>query len=162
MNRNISIGSDLEKHKIVMIHDIRFKGKRKIRWEEVEKYLKQYIGDIYQIMDEKACIYIGKDLPDEYCGSNDTARLKGALAKAKANAVQGLPELIEIATNKRFTENMAEKHRENAKYGWYRYDTRFALPVYGECDKLERYNVFYVEILIRCAADGELYLYDLV
>ena len=31
--------------------------------------------------------------------------LKGTNAKAKANAVQGLPEIIEIATDKKFTGN---------------------------------------------------------
>ena len=46
----------------------------------------------------KDIVYIGNDFPDEYAGSNDTARLQGTLAKAKANATQGLPELIQIAT----------------------------------------------------------------
>ncbi len=45
----------------------------------------------------KEIIYIGNDLPDEYTGSNYTAKLKGALAKAKANAAQGIPEMIEIS-----------------------------------------------------------------
>ena len=64
------------------------------------------------------------DLPDEYSGSNYTAKLKGALAKAKANAAQGIPEMIEIAENRRFQENLERKHNKNAKYGWYRYDSR--------------------------------------
>ena len=34
--------------------------------------------------------------------------MKGALAKAKANAAQGIPEIIEIAGNKRFRENLAK------------------------------------------------------
>ena len=44
-------------------------------------------------------IYIGKDLPDEYSRSKDTSRLKGGFAKAKANAAQGIPELIEEGIN---------------------------------------------------------------
>ncbi len=36
--------------------------------------------------------YIGNDLPDEYTGSNYTAKLKGALAKAKAN-IDMIPDL---------------------------------------------------------------------
>ena len=54
------------------------------------------------------------------------------------------------------------KHKSNAQYGWYRYDLRFALPVYGENGEMERYNVFCVEILIRHADDKRKYLYDLV
>ena len=42
-------------------------------------------------------VYIGKDLPDEYAHSKYTKILKGTNAKAKANATQGLPEIIEIA-----------------------------------------------------------------
>ena len=45
------------------------------------------------------------------------AKLKGALAKAKANAAQGIPEMIEISGNKRFRENLAKKHDKNARFG---------------------------------------------
>ena len=162
MDRNIEIVKDLNGKKIVVIHDLYFKGKRKIEWSEVEKYLKRYIGKSYKIIDTQEMVYIGKDLADEYVGSKDTARLKGALAKAKANAAQGVPELIEIAVNKRYKENLAAKHNTNARFGWYRYDSRFALPVYDENNQIERYNVFRVEMLIRHASNGKLYLYDFV
>lgn len=162
LDRNINIISDTNGRKIVLIHDIRFKGKRKIDWNDVEMYLKQYIGEFYEIADIQDMVYIGKDLPDEYSGSKDTARLRGMLAKAKANAAQGVPELIKIAANRKFKENLATKHSIDAKLGWYRYDSRFALPVYDENGKIERYNVFCVEMLIRHADDGKLYLYDIV
>lgn len=160
--RKINIIEDTEGNEIVVIHDIKFKGKRKINWNDVEKYLKKYIGECYVINNTNDLVYIGKDFADEYAGSKYTAKLKGALAKAKANASQGIPELIEIATGKRFKENLAPKHNVNAKYGWYRYDSRFALPVYNQDMTIERYNVFYVELLLRYAADGKMYLYDLV
>ena len=57
---------------------------------------------------------------------------------------------------------MTKKHDKNARFGWYRYDSRFALPVYGSDGEVERYNVFRVEMLIRHAEDGKMYLYDLV
>ena len=41
MDKKISVISDLDGKKIVVISDIRFKGKRNINWEEVEQYLKQ-------------------------------------------------------------------------------------------------------------------------
>lgn len=40
--------------------------------------------------------------------------LKGANEKAKANAAQGLPELINTATNVAFTENSKIKHQKDA------------------------------------------------
>lgn len=162
LKRNIGIITDLKDRKIVVIHDIRFKGKRKIDWNDVENYLKKFIGKFYKIENTQDIVYIGKDLPDEFSGSQDTARLQGTLAKAKANAAQGVPELIKIAVNKRYKNNLASKHNVNAKFGWYRYDSRFALPVYDEKGKVERYNVFCAEILIRHAADKKMYLYDIV
>lgn len=35
--------------------------------------------------------------------------------------------MIEIAANKAHKENFKEKHKRDAKYGWYRYDSRFIL-----------------------------------
>lgn len=100
-------------------------------------------------------------LPEEYTGSNYTYKLKGAAAKAKANAAQGIKELVEIATNKKVRSNSKEKHIKKAKNGWYKYDSRFALPVYhGE--QLVRFNVFNASILIRHDENGKLYLYDII
>ena len=48
-----------------------------------------------------------------------------------------------------------------AKLGWYRYDVRFAIPVY-ENDVLVRYNVFGARLLINHAENGKKYLYDIL
>lgn len=85
---------------------------------------------------------IGDDLPSEYSGSKYTHSIKGTNAKAKANAVQGISEMIEIAVGKHFRENKESKHWRNAMYGWYRYDSRFAIPVYRDDEEVERYNIF--------------------
>ncbi len=45
--RNVSVIQDADGNKIVVINDIVFKGKRSIQWEDVEEYLKRYVGDIY-------------------------------------------------------------------------------------------------------------------
>ena len=154
--------TDLDGNKIVVVNDIIFKGKRNVNWKDVEEYLKKYVGEFYEIADTKEIIYIGSDLPDEYANSNYTHRLKGASAKAKANAAQGLPEMIEIATGKQFEENRKEKHNKDAQYGWYRYESRFALPVLNENGEVERYNVFHVLMLMRHAKDDKIYLYDIM
>ena len=83
-------------------------------------------------------------------------------AKAKANAAHGLPEIIEIATEKEHKENYKEKHNKDAKYGWYKYTSRFALPVYGEGEEIERYNVFRVVMIVRHAENEKMYLYDIM
>ena len=162
MNRKVSVVEDLDGKKIVFIHDIKFKGKRTVNWNEVETYLKQYVGEFYKIEDCNDIVYIGPDLPDEYTHSNYTKILKGANVKAKANAAQGIPELLEIATNKEFRENRKQKHNKDAKYGWYTYDSRFAIPVFSEDGEIERYNVFHVALLVRHAQNGKRYLYDII
>lgn len=162
MKRKQNAIADLDGNKIVVIDDIIFKGRRNVDWKEVEKYLRQYVGHFYEIADTKELVYIGSDLPDEYSNSNYTHQLKGTSAKAKANAVQGLPEMIEIATGKRFEENRKNKHSKDAKYGWYRYESRFALPVFDDKGDVERFNIFRVLMLARHAKDGRLYLYDIM
>ena len=46
--------------------------------------------------------------------------------------------------------------------GWYRYDSRFAIPVYSDCGELEKANIFKARLLIRHAASGKKYLYDIL
>jgi transcriptional regulator with XRE-family HTH domain len=86
--RNVSVIQDADGNKIVVINDIVFKGKRSIAWEDVEKYLKRYVGDIYPIAEDNEIIYIGSELPSEYAGSVYTKKLKGADAKAKTNMTE--------------------------------------------------------------------------
>ena len=162
IKRNVSVIQDIDGNNIVMINDIVFKGKRSVEWTDVEKYLRQYVGDFYQIAETEDIIYIGTDLPDEYSGSNYTKHIKGTIAKANANAAQAIPEMIEIATSKTFEDNKKNKHNRHAKHGWYRYDTRFALPVYDENGEVRRYNVFSARLLIRHASSGKMYLYDVL
>ena len=69
---------------------------------------------------------------------------------------------MQIATNKAEYPNYNNKHKSKAKFGWYRYNTRFAIPVYNEQQELERYNIFGARMLVRCDEDGRQYLYDFV
>ena len=162
MDRKVGIIEDLDGRKTVVIHDVLFKGKRSINWDEVKKYLETYVGEFYNIVSDNEVVYIGSNLPNEYTGSKYTYKLKGAVAKAKANATQGIPELLEISEGGNFRENLENKHKHNAKYGWYRYDSRFALPVYNENGEVIRYNVFHGSMLIRHSEDGKKYLYDII
>ncbi len=161
-NRNVSIVKDSEGKDIVIINSIKFKGKRSIDWGDVKEYLKAFVGSACKIESTGDWVFIGNDLPNEYTGSEYTFGLKGTNAKAKANATQGIPELINTAKGKHFRENNEEKHYRNAKFGWYRYDSRFALPVFKEDGNVERYNVFHASLIVRHSEDNKLYLYDIL
>lgn len=161
-NQNVNIICDVDGKKIVLINDIRFKSRRVIDWDEVEKCLKEYIGQCFEIAESSDQIYIGTDFPDEFSHSEDTKGLKGANEKGKANMVPAIKELVEIATNKKEYPNYKGKHKSKAKFGWYRYDTRFGIPVYDENEELIRYNIFSTRMLVRRDQDGCSYLYDFV
>ena len=118
-DQRIHIIQDENNKSIVLINDI-------------EEYLKEYIGNTYEILETCEKIYIGNDFPDEFCHSKDKIRLKGANEKAKA------------------------------KKGWYRYDTRFGIPKYDENGELEGYHIYSAKMLVRRDEDGKLYLYDFV
>lgn len=127
----------------------------------MEKYLLRYVGTMVEVGDTQDIIYIGRDFADEYTNSMYTKNLKGGLVKAKANLVQGIVEIIEIANGKRWSEDYEKKHKRKAQKGWYRYNTRFALPIVNEKENIERYNVYQAVLIVRYAADDKLYLYDI-
>lgn len=160
-NRNVIIITEADGNKLVLINDIRFKGKRNIDWEEVKSYLKDYVGDFYEIAENADKIYIGNDFVKEFSGSQSRTALAGARSKAKANSATAIPELIQIATNPHWEENQKEKHKKRAKFGWYRYNIRFALPVY-ENNTFVRYNIFRGQLLVNHAENGKKYLYDIL
>lgn len=159
---NVSIIADAEGQKVVIINDLRFKRSKRIDWNVVEGYLKEYIGSCTEILDTNEMIYVGSDFPDEYAHSKDTKVLRGPNEYAKANASAAVKELIQIATNKTFSENHKVKHNTKAKYGWYRYDTRFAIPKYNDYGELAGYNIFKGRMVIRHAQDNKFYLYDIL
>ena len=159
---DINIIENPDGKKIVFINDIRFKSRRTINWDEIENYLKEYIGKYYEILETSENVYIGPDFPDEFTHSKDTKGLKGANEKAKANVVTVVGELIGCAYNKTEYPDYGNKHGARARFGWYRYDTRFGIPIYDENGELERYNIFGARMLVRRDADGKLYLYDIV
>ena len=160
--RNVSIIRDANGNKIVMINDIVFSGRQSIKWNDVKEYLCKYVGEFYRIASTKEIVYIGNDFPNEFARSEYSSSLRGTGAKAKANAAQGVPELIKTATGKSFIHNKKTKHQKDAKFGWYRYESRFALPAIGDDGEVLRYNVFRVAMLIRHSEDGKKYLYDIL
>ena len=89
-NRNINIITDDNGKKLVLINNIRFKGKRQIAWDDVKQYLEGFIGDYYEIAENAEHIFIGSELPEEYTESESRKSLMGANAKAKANAAIGI------------------------------------------------------------------------
>ncbi len=161
-DKKISIIQDVDGNNIVLINDILFKSRRAIDWDEIEQILKRLIGEYYEIAETAEKVYIGSDFPDEFAHSKYTKAIKGANEKAKANIIPAIGELILIADSKAEFPDYDKRHGSKAKNGWYRYDTRFGIPVYSDLGEIERYNIFRARMLIRCDANKKLYLYDIV
>lgn len=70
--------------------------------------------------------------------------------------------MIKIATNIAFQENTDEKHKNNAKYGWYRCTVRFSIPVSDDRGNIVGRNNYQGRMMIRHDKDGKKYLYDII
>ena len=160
--KSVQFALDKKGRKIVVINQILFYGKKKLPWNEGQKYLKCYIGKIIEVAETKELIHIASDFPDEYKGSEDTKKTHGAYAKAKANAVQGVEEMVKISRKTSETPNYKDKNKNKAKYGWHRYLSRFALPVVSEDNLIRYYNIYLATLVVRKTKNGKLYLYDIV
>ena len=98
MDKKVDIIKDADGKSIVVINDLRFKGRRSVDWNIVENCLKEYIGQCAEITETSDVVYIGVDFPDEFAHSKDTKQLRGANMYAKANSSGIIREMIEIAT----------------------------------------------------------------
>lgn len=160
------IAKDDKGNDISVIEQNIFAGKKGIPQHiVVADHIREHIGEVYSIMQDASAVYLGADLPGEYTQSKYTQVLKKAKdsrIRGKNQAVQNLGELIEIGRNMRWEANKKPKHKQDAKYGWYRYDTSFAVPVRDIKQNLLHYNAFDATLLIRHNADGKKYLYDLI
>ena len=145
----------------IEIKEAVFKGKQNISWSDVEKYLRRYDGFEIKNKEYGDIIHINAVFSDEYVHSQYTRRLRGALAKTKANLAQVIPQIVEGATNRRWVENKDDKHKEDAIGGWYRYDIQFSMRVLNP--QIEGYSLnYYNGTMIVRINDKGMYLYDII
>lgn len=145
----------------VIIKNVIFVNRQNIPWNEVERYLKRYVGKEFPVSKYNDVIHIAGDFPDEFSESQYTKKLRGTLAKAKANAATIIEEMIFNAENKRWIENKEKKHQKDAPGGWFRYDTYFGMPVQGSQEEKLRINMYKATLIAR-AKEGKLFLYDVI
>lgn len=146
---------------VTKINKIIFQNKQNISWNDVELYLRKFVGNYYINRNYQDVIQIPGNFPNEFAESRYSKSLRGALAKVKANIAQVIDQLIINAVNRRWIENKDEKHNKNASKGWYRYDTYFELPVKGSDEKSVRWNRYVATIVVR-KNEGGMFLYDII
>lgn len=59
-------------------------------------------------------------------------------------------------------ENLKVKNNKRASKGWYRYMTRFALPVIENEKYISHYNIYMATLVVRVDRKGALHLYDVI
>lgn len=134
-------------------------------YKVAETYLKTLVDTEHPfatILVDAQPVYIGKDLPGEYKSSEYTKSLRKATRAVKMQAATNLDEMLLLAENGEWRGNVKDKHKLDAKNGWYRYSTRFAVPVLDIKKAVDHYTVYSGTLLIRNEADGKSYLYDLL
>ena len=136
-------------------------GKNNIDWKAVEEYVKKYSGNDYIVKRYNDVVHVNAVSADEFANSKYTGKLKGALAKVKANIATVIPELIVNAEKRRWFENRAEKHKNNASKGWYRYDIGIEFPVKAIEENRIRWNRYRATLVVRYN-DAGLLFYDII
>ena len=134
-------------------------------YKAAETYLKTLVNTakpFSTILTDALPVYIGKDLPSEYKGSEYTLGMNRALREVKMQAATNLDEMLLLAENGEWRENVKDKHRRDAQNGWYRYETQFAVPVLNAKKAVDHYTVYSGTLLIRNDADEKSYLYDMI
>lgn len=134
-------------------------------YKVAETYLKTLVDTEHPfatILVDAQPVYIGKDLPGEYKSSEYTKSLRKSTRAVKMQAATNLDEMLLLAENGEWRGNVKDKHKLDAKNGWYRYSTRFAVPVLDIKKAVDHYTVYSGTLLIRNDADGKSYLYDLL
>ena len=56
--KELEIALDENGNKVVVLPDIIFSNKQNIDWDEVEKYLKRFVGEIVEIVETGDVVYL--------------------------------------------------------------------------------------------------------
>ena len=118
--------------------------------------VKKYIGNFAYIIESGQKVHLGKDFPKEFAFSKYSQNLPLEIKLAKGRISSGIIEIIENATNRKYSNEKKIKHIKDAKYGFYKYNTNFSFEYNG------REQIYEGTILIRNDANGKKYLYDVL
>lgn len=160
LNPNPDTKVEVDKEGIVIITGSRYsvsqvtKDFRNVA-KNIRSELSKLVGNSYVIKADNREVHIGADFVGEYSGSKDTQKSRKDVKRTKANAIPGIEKIIENADNPKYLQNDEEKHNNDARRGWTRYDVTFGLSDGSVV------NYFRGFLNIRMAADGKDYVYDI-
>ena len=139
-----------------------FTNKNKLNWKDVEVKIKNTSGSVFKNEKLSKDFNIDNKAIDELTHSRYNMKLKGRLRLVKANLLMYLEDVIKDMDNERWKEDLDSKHKNIAKNGWYRYDIYFKFPVRDEQGNYIDKQVYKATVIVRCAEDNKLYIYDII
>lgn len=109
-------------------------------------------------------VYANEDLSGEFTNSKYTKRLRNKKHDkfyAKMKLAKSLDELVKIATGRNW-EKAIHAENKDAKYGIYKYKSRFAFPNINDMGEVKSVSAYTCDVLIINASNGKKYLYDVL
>lgn len=109
-------------------------------------------------------VYANEDLAGEFTNSKYTKRLRNKKHDkfyAKMKLAKSLDELVKIATGRNW-EKAIHTENKDAKYGIYKYKSRFAFPNINDMGEVKSVSAYTCDVLIINASNGKKYLYDVL
>ena len=147
---------------MISIEKLYFTNKNKLNWNDVEKNIKKFVGMNFINEKYNKKINIDNKSVDEMSHSKYNMRLKGKLRLIKANLSMCIDKVLCDMENERWKEDINSKHKNVAKNGWYRYDIHFTYPTRDEIGNFIGEQEYRGTVVVRCADDNNLYLYDII
>ena len=123
---------------------------------ETKNKLSKKIGESYTLIESGQKINIDKDFTEEYIYSKSAISLTTNRKIIKFKIIENLKEIIENSHSRLYSNDKKEKHKIDAKYGFYKYKINFSIIINK---KEELYEGI---VLIRNDANKKKYLYDIL
>ena len=124
--------------------------------KRAKAHIKEQKGISYKNILTSNTILIDDKTANEYIYSCYTRWSKTNMKYVKCILANYIKELFMNANNKNFINKKKEKHKIDAKYGFYKYGAKFSIV---DNDKETTYSC---SLLVRNDANGKKYLYDIL
>lgn len=124
--------------------------------KRAKAHIKEQKGISYKNILTSNTILIDDKTANEYIYSCYTRWSKTDMKYVKCILANYIKELFMNANNKNFINKKKEKHKIDAKYGFYKYGAKFSIV---DNDKETTYSC---SLLVRNDANGKKYLYDIL
>ncbi len=123
---------------------------------EMKKHIQNMLDKSFTLIESGQKVYIGKDLSGEYIFSKYAVSLTNTEIIIRGKLLSNLKDIVENCSCRNYSNHKKEKHKKDAKYGFYKYKIRFSIAL------KEREELYKAVVLIRNDANGKKYLYDIL